>query len=1192
MLKKIILIFCLLIFLMGVSHAAALSVYIYGGDKTIDIGTTISFSASVTGGVTPYSYEWSVGTVLSYSSKFSYRFDSPGTYYVDLWVECGSGNDWDFASDTVMIKVEDPRDTTPPADPKPIHTDLEKLGNADNDTTLDFSWTAYDAGSGIKTTSIWIARDGVYGNLYDWSFNPPACQIEKAEEGRSYKIKVKLSDKEGNARIGESASIVVDTIYPNIQLIEPKNDKTLSGTCNIQYSANDNRGIHKKEIKATKGKTSDSAWETAPDDGEAMLTITVWDEAGNKASTSKSYTLFNPPPVPQELKVVKAENGKVLLEWKTPYALTDLREYAIYRKEENDFIKVGATKNLSYEDANVIDGSKYYYKVKAIDDSGSESDFSNEVSATPKDTLAPAAPVIDSNGCWVGNGWVILVWDKVTQNADGSFLKDLAGYNVYYKLENEPDSSYKKANTALISKDSSPKPFYKVTSLKNFHKYVFKAAAQDLSQNESPISKVQKLVPIPHAVIQEVISPSGMIVKDTDVIIDPSKAEKIMLRYFTGMKTDWVKIRIKKVDTNEIVYEYKDFDVHLYMQSDVVINTLPIAYWDGKSFLINGSQGEIVPPGEYKAEIEAGRYDAMPGSSGLTAMGTSALASSSIGQWIEVWQHNIKVNWFGYDKLGITLAAEPSQIFSNGGIATIKVKLKAPQGVEVKGMKVKFTSDKGQMLDTEVITNYLGEGSARFKSGKEGGSATITGKVGWTLSQKSETVKVTMIELGAMSISPSAEAPDLYNKNFYAGLGERKFEAELKDKAGNPLKDVMIEWLNIGASGKFQNSNISKTNEQGKAFIYFKVDSNTSNKTLEIKARVKGTEKEASTGNLAVIFNSDATIFDIENGNKLLTYDFGNQEANVMKEIKEMLNQVVPRKKSITSYKMLDETGSFKEDTEAAVRSFVEGFGFRNTFLEEDTAFNEMKKQYPNLTDSHRYRIIGRETIRELKSKRLEVDKFINAFLTEADRYANCPTRWVHDPSENPKYPIEGSPGEAYLLGGGTVLDKFVEKLKANKVGPGTISEYSSYEVGYRPETDIGIDCSGFVQACANAAKIPFIIVPNLSKGASSKIGTWNIYNEIIFKFLSPSSNEISKRLRRGDIIIIPGKHVVILWENPKEDKTDTEFIVINAYGNTPIGKLFSNKVIKMFFTEWVSGKTQKPIPLTYFTYGRMKIWE
>lgn len=82
------------------------------------------------------------------------------------------------------------------------------------------------------------------------------------------------------------------------------------------------------------------------------------------------------------LSIELNKNGKPYLTWGQ---LKNIKEYRIYRSttENKGFEKISETETFSYTNTSVAEGVTYYYKIKAVDDSGKVAQISETLSVTP-----------------------------------------------------------------------------------------------------------------------------------------------------------------------------------------------------------------------------------------------------------------------------------------------------------------------------------------------------------------------------------------------------------------------------------------------------------------------------------------------------------------------------------------------------------------------------------------------------------------------------------------------------------------------------------------------------------------------------------------------------------------------------------------------------------------------------------------
>ncbi|MFW5799526.1 MAG: Kelch repeat-containing protein [Spirochaetota bacterium] len=99
------------------------------------------------------------------------------------------------------------------------------------------------------------------------------------------------------------------------------------------------------------------------------------DEKDNKETeTSKSNEELTIPETPSEIRIKSSNSEYITIEWNKS---ENAQSYNIYRSvnKEADYINIGKTEDTSYKDTDIILDKKYYYKIKALNESG-ESEFS------------------------------------------------------------------------------------------------------------------------------------------------------------------------------------------------------------------------------------------------------------------------------------------------------------------------------------------------------------------------------------------------------------------------------------------------------------------------------------------------------------------------------------------------------------------------------------------------------------------------------------------------------------------------------------------------------------------------------------------------------------------------------------------------------------------------------------------------
>lgn len=186
-----------------------------------------------------------------------------------------------------------------------------------------------------------------------------------------------------------------------------------------------------------------------------------------------------PVGIPKNLTAT-AGNGVVDLDWDDNTEST-FAGYNLYRSASSGagFEKVNTDlmEVSEYSDTDVINGTTYFYKVSAVDTAGYESDRSEEVAATPRNTAKPDAPT--NLVATPGNEQVELDWDDNTED-------DLVGYKVYRAYSSGGDYW----NVMTVTESNFTDKF-----LTNGTSYYYMVKAVNESQNESEASNEVEAIP-------------------------------------------------------------------------------------------------------------------------------------------------------------------------------------------------------------------------------------------------------------------------------------------------------------------------------------------------------------------------------------------------------------------------------------------------------------------------------------------------------------------------------------------------------------------------------------------------------------------------------------------------------------------------------------------------------------------------
>jgi len=152
-----------------------------------------------------------------------------------------------------------------------------------------------------------------------------------------------------------------------------------------------------------------------------------WSGISNAAT---GWTLDNvAPSAPAGLSAI-AGDTEVSLSW-TENEEDDLGYYNVYRSTNGSgWITASSATLTVFTDTVLENNATYWYRITAVDTSGNESSYSNDVSTMPVDMMPPANPAGMYGEISADGKTFTLRW-SVVKSTDGTDCEDLAGYNVY-----------------------------------------------------------------------------------------------------------------------------------------------------------------------------------------------------------------------------------------------------------------------------------------------------------------------------------------------------------------------------------------------------------------------------------------------------------------------------------------------------------------------------------------------------------------------------------------------------------------------------------------------------------------------------------------------------------------------------------------------------------------------------------------
>lgn len=214
--------------------------------------------------------------------------------------------------------------------------------------------------------------------------------------------------------------------------------------------------------------------------------------------------------------------------------------YAIYRKgpSDSDFMLIGTTTDLNFNDTDLINNQLYCYKVISTGSYGSPDimspliNSSQEVCAQPYDQTPPCPPVLSFvNDCLVPS--TTLTWN----NPNNSCADDVTAYNIYYTPDlNSPLTLITTINTAedttwYFIPDTDPYSVagcYVITALDSLNLW----PNGSLNQNESIFSNKICVDNCPAYSVPNVLTPNSDGLNDLFVPIENRFVQSIDLKVY------------------------------------------------------------------------------------------------------------------------------------------------------------------------------------------------------------------------------------------------------------------------------------------------------------------------------------------------------------------------------------------------------------------------------------------------------------------------------------------------------------------------------------------------------------------------------------------------------------------------------------------------------------------------------------
>ncbi|MBX8640937.1 MAG: PKD domain-containing protein, partial [Thermoplasmata archaeon] len=248
------------------------SVSISSSQNPTDIGNSVTFSSSVSGGTPGYSYSWSINGNAYTTSDVSVSFGSSGTYAVSLTVT-------DAAGYTVTQTLDET------VNPDPTVTATASVSSADIGYSIEFSSTP-SGGSGSYGYS-WTLNGNQISTTQDFSYS--------FSSAGSYTLTVTITDSVGV----ESSATVTVTINdnPSVSISSSQNPTDVGNSVTFSSSVTGGTGTdtYSWAINGVQESTASQFSYSFSSAGTYYVNVTVTDSDGHTASYSFTE-IVNPDP--------------------------------------------------------------------------------------------------------------------------------------------------------------------------------------------------------------------------------------------------------------------------------------------------------------------------------------------------------------------------------------------------------------------------------------------------------------------------------------------------------------------------------------------------------------------------------------------------------------------------------------------------------------------------------------------------------------------------------------------------------------------------------------------------------------------------------------------------------------------------------------------------------------------------------
>ncbi len=486
--------------------------------------------------------------------------------------------------------------------------------------SFSFSWPAASDTGGSAIAGYQYKRGGTSGD--DWSQTTSATSVStiQAYQNGENIFYVRSIDNAGNASNEAQTNYYYASNAPSkptdlavTPAISSDNSFSFSWTVPehdieiTQYGYSINAAPTMQNITWTGSSTASLAvGPYATKQGVNTLYLIARDAAGNYSFDQANYATVDfdcqtaAPPTPVAVSAVDSSDRAInrwmiTTQWAagTGQDTSTFNHYLIERSTNGStFSQLATTSSTAYIDADLSNTTTYYYRIKAVDNAGSESIASTIVSKTPTGNY-PTPPTIvtdPSSESKATSATVSWVTNRISTGAV-KFGKDPSNLD-----RSQLDAEEKTDHTIILpGLDPSTTYYYKVQSLDS---------ARDYSENDA-YSSLFTLKTLSAPGIQNV-KISNITLNSADITWETSSASTALVRYGNSINYDktWeesssftTQHTFKLTDlSHTTTYHFKisglDADENSINSDDYVFDTLPMPKISAVSFDTDYSDAE------------------------------------------------------------------------------------------------------------------------------------------------------------------------------------------------------------------------------------------------------------------------------------------------------------------------------------------------------------------------------------------------------------------------------------------------------------------------------------------------------------------------------------------------------------------------------------------------------------------------